>query len=306
MFSTTAAPQGASSIRPGKLDRMGDFDSKSCSLSIAEWAGVASFLIAIILLFLDVRLSVIPLAGFLLLCVVAPFFPRFSFYLPTITRGKSGKAAVALTFDDGPDPKTTPELLQLLQKHAVAATFFVTGRTASEHPGLVREILLHGHSIGNHTYDHDHLVLLRSSKLLIEEIQSTQEALGGFGITPLAFRSPAGITSPRLRQVLKKTNLYNVAYSCRALDGGNRWIGKLSKRILKRVRPDDIILLHDIRPKKDGLFRYWLNEVELVLLGIEEKGLTVLPLSAIIERPVMITKAAPCSSSAKSDQTSIV
>ena len=284
---------------------MEDFDSKSCSLSIAEWAGFTSFLMAILLLFLDPRLSAMPLAGFLVLCAVAPFFPRFRFYLPTISRGKSGKKAVALTFDDGPDPVTTPPLLQLLQEHAVAATFFVTGRKASEHPGLVKEILLHGHSIGNHTYAHDHLVLLRSSKLLVKEIQSTQDALGEFGITPLAFRSPAGITSPRLPQVLKKLNLYNVAYSCRAIDGGNRWIGKLSKRILKRIRPDDIILLHDISPKKDRLFRYWLNEIELILLGIEEKGLAVLPLSVLIGRPVMITKATPCSSPAVSDLTSI-
>jgi peptidoglycan/xylan/chitin deacetylase (PgdA/CDA1 family) len=267
-----------------------DFDSKSVSLSIAEWAGFASFLMAIPLLFIDGRLPVIPLSVFLLACAVAPFFPRFRFYLPTITRGKSGKKAVALTFDDGPDPMTTLELLRLLQKHAVAATFFLTGRKATEHPGLVKEILRQGHTIGNHTYDHDHLVLLRGSKRLIKEIQSTQAALGEFGIAPLAFRSPAGITSPRLRSVLREINLYNVAYSCRAIDGGNRWIGNLSKRILKRIRPDDIILLHDIRPKKEGLFRYWLNEVELILLGIEERGLTVLPLSVVIGRPVMITK----------------
>jgi peptidoglycan/xylan/chitin deacetylase (PgdA/CDA1 family) len=172
----------------------------------------------------------------------------------------------------------------------VAATFFLTGRKATEHPGLVKEILRQGHTIGNHTYDHDHLVLLRGSKRLMKEIQSAQAALGEFGIAPLAFRSPAGITSPRLRYVLREINLYNVAYSCRAIDGGNRWIGNLSKRILKRIRPDDIILLHDIRPKKEGLFRYWLNEVELILLGIEERGLTVLPLSVVIGRPVMITK----------------
>jgi len=269
---------------------MAGFGSKSFSLSIAEWAGIASFLTALLLLFLDARLSVIPLAGFLLLCAVAPFFPRFSFYVPTITRGKSGKKAVALTFDDGPDPKTTPELLRLLQKHGVTATFFVTGKKTSEHPGLVKKILLQGHSIGNHTYAHDHLVFLRSSKLLMKEIESTQNTVGEFGITPLAFRSPAGITSPRLRKVLKETNLYNVSYSCRAIDGGNRWIRNLSRRILKRIRPDDIILLHDIRPKKEDLFRYWLNEIDLILLGIERKGLAVLPLSAIIGRPVMIAR----------------
>jgi peptidoglycan/xylan/chitin deacetylase (PgdA/CDA1 family) len=283
---------------------MPGFDSKRFSLSIAERAGVVSFLTALLLLFLYPRLSVIPLAGFLLLCAVASFFPRFGFYLPTINRGKSGKKAVAITFDDGPDPKTTPEVLRLLQRHGIAATFFVTGKKATEHPGLVKEILLHGHAIGNHTYAHDHRAFLRSSKFLIREIESAQNTLGEFGIRPLAFRSPAGITSPRLRQALKKMNLYHVAYSCRAMDGGNRWIWNLSKRILKRIRPDDIILLHDIKPKKDSLFPYWLKEIELILLGIEEEGLAVLPLSDIIQRPVMLTRATP-SPSAVNDRTSI-
>ncbi len=144
-------------------------DSGKLPLSPAERVGIGSLLIAILLLFLDVRLSVIPLAGFILLCAAAPFFPRFGFYLPVISRGVSNKKAVALTFDDGPDPLVTPQVLQLLLKHQVKATFFVTGKKAADHPELIKEILLHGHSIGNHSYIHDNLVMFRRKKTIANE-----------------------------------------------------------------------------------------------------------------------------------------
>jgi len=268
---------------------MKNIDSKRFSLSMAERVGLVSFAIAVLLSFFDGRLSTIPLAGFLLLCIAAPFFPRVSFFLPIISRGKSGKKAVALTFDDGPDPMSTPELLRLLFKHKVKATFFVTGEKATRHAELVKEILHQGHSIGNHTYTHDYLVLFRSRKRLLKEIEYTQNVLGEYRITSFAFRPPVGITSPRLGGVLKQLGVYNVNFSCRAFDGGNRWTTNLSKKILKRIRPDDIILLHDVRPKNKVLFPDWLNEIELLLSGIKTKGLEVLPLAAIIGRPVMIT-----------------
>ncbi len=259
-------------------------------LSPAERVGIGSLLIAILLLFFDVRLSIIPSAGFILLCAAAPFFPRFGFYLPVISRGVSNKKAVALTFDDGPDPLVTPQVLQLLLKHQVNATFFVTGKKAAEHPELIKEILLHGHSIGNHSYSHDNLLMFRRIKTIADEIESAQNVLSDFGIVPLAFRPPVGITGPRLRPALLDSGMYVVNFSCRAGDGGNRWIKNISKKILKRIRPGDIVVLHDVRLHKQSLYMYWLNEIDLIVSGIKEKGLAVLPLAEIIGRPVMITK----------------
>lgn len=258
------------------------------SLSIAERVGLVSLLAALLLSFVDVRLSVIPLGGFLLSCVVCPFFPGSSFFLPVISRGVSGQKAVALTFDDGPDPLSTPELLRLLSKHGAKATFFVIGKRASVHPELMKEILRQGHDVGNHTYSHDCLFALRSTKRLFTEIESTQNILlGDFGIRCLAFRPPVGITSPRLK-VLRQRDEVVIGFSCRAFDGGNRWISKLSTRILKRVRPDDIVLLHDVRPKDGRLLPLWLKEVDSLLSGLKAEGFTVLPLSEIIGRPIMV------------------
>jgi len=259
-------------------------------LSPAEWVGIGSLLIAILLLFVDFWISLIPLLGFILLCAAAPFFPRFSFFLPVISRGVSNKKAVALTFDDGPDPLVTPQVLQLLLKHQVKATFFVTGKKAAEHPELIKEILINGHSIGNHSYSHDNLLMFRRRKTIATEVTSAQNVLNDFGIVPLAFRPPVGITGPRLRPALSNTGMYIVNFSCRAYDGGNRWIKDIAKKILKRIRPGDIVVLHDVMPHKQSLFAYWLNEMDLIVSGIKDKGLAVLPLAEIIGRPVMIMK----------------
>ena len=259
-------------------------------LSQAHVAGFASFAAAILLCFIDVQLSIVPLAIFLLLCVAAPFFPRVSFFLPIVSKGTSGKRAVAITFDDGPDPRSTPALLQLLLRNGIQGTFFVTGQRASRHPELIRDILSLGHSIGNHSYSHDNFIMLKGATPLKKEIQTTQEILQRLGITPLAFRPPVGITNPGLWKVLRELGMYNVNFSCRAMDAGNRWIRNLSQRILKRVRPDDIIALHDIGPEDDAVFSYWLTEIERILSGVRERGFAVYPLSQIIGRPVMLTK----------------
>lgn len=260
---------------------------------MAERTGLILFLMAILMSFVDVRFAAVPLAGFILLSLFAPFLPFLGYYLPVISRGKSGEQAVALTFDDGPDPLSTPELLRLLSKHEVKATFFVIGEKVAEHPELVKDIVRQGHSIGNHTYTHDNLMLFKGSHRLLKEVEATQNVLRELGVTSFVFRPPAGITSPDLYPVLQHLNLHAVNFSCRAFDGGNRRIRNLSKIILKRVRPDDIILLHDTRPKNEHLFPCWLKEMDQLLSGIEKKDLKVFPLSAIIGMPVMGVQVNP-------------
>jgi peptidoglycan/xylan/chitin deacetylase (PgdA/CDA1 family) len=286
VYPKPAQPLGAN----GKSTRLAD--SGSFSLSLAERVGLAAFLLAMLMLFLDPRLAAVPLAGFLLLCLAAPFFPRFGFYLPIVSRGKSGKQAVALTFDDGPDPLTTPHLLRLLAKHQAPAAFFVTGQKAAKHPELIKAILRRGHSIGNHSFSHNSLVLFKSSRSIAQDIDSARDVLRGFGVIPLAYRPPVGITGPRLGPALLQSGGYLVNFSCRAMDGGNRWIKNLSKNILKRVQPDDIILLHDGRPPKEDLIPFWLNEIDQLLSSLAALQLEILPLSEIIGQPVMIAAGA--------------
>lgn len=257
------------------------------NLSPAHIAGFAAFLLSGGFLFVREEMAAVPLGLFLLCCLAAPFLPRASFFLPVISRGKRTNRAVALTFDDGPDPDVTPLLLDLLQRYHLPATFFVAGKKAERHPALVREILLRGHAIGNHSYHHDPLLMLRSRTRLADEIIRTQNLLAGFGIRPFAFRPPVGITNPRLPEVLRELHMDCVTFSCRACDFGNRRIRGLSRIVLKKVRPGAIILLHDVSPPDGGRITDWLQGVEKIILGLKSKGYDIMPLSQLIGRTVM-------------------
>lgn len=250
--------------------------------------GLATLGIALLLLFIDPALSLVPIALFLLLLLAAPFMYRFGFFLPIIIRGRSGQPIVALTFDDGPDPVTTPLLLERLAAHHAPATFFVTGRRAAAHPELIQAILAAGHTIGNHSYNHDTLAAFKGPQRILSEIAETQRLLTRLGVTPLLFRPPVGITYPGLGKVLPRLGLTAVTFSCRARDGGNRSIARLCQRILRRVRADDIIMLHDSRPQRRAHLAHWLAEIDRILAGIAQKGLAIRPLAELIGRPAAL------------------
>lgn len=263
-----------------------------CPLSPAHIAGFTAFLLYAILLFVDIRTAPLPLLAFLLACTIAPFLPRLGFFLPIVGRGKPGEKGVALTFDDGPDPEVTPLLLDLLDLHSVSATFFVTGERAARHPSIIRDILSRGHAIGNHSYHHFPFLMLKGIRTLRREIESTQSLLAGFGVVPLAFRPPVGITNPLLRRVLLEQGMYCVNYSCRAIDIGNRRIGHLSEKVLKTVSPGDIVALHDVAPRHAGTERL-MAEFDALLRGLKEKGPEVVPLDRLIGRKVMRRGGSP-------------
>jgi len=263
---------------------------KSIRLSPAERCGITAFALAILLGTIDLRLATVPLTLLVMLCVIAPFLPRSGFFFPVVSRGTTGKDRVAITFDDGPDPATTPHLLDLLEKYRVPAAFFVTGRRAAVYPHLVRAIIDRGHEVGNHTFHHNKYRMFWQPGLLDHEIVATQRALAPLGIVPLAFRPPIGITTPAMGKVLAARNLFAVNFSCRAFDAGNRRIGRLSRKILTAVQPDDIVLLHDSTPDTGRSIEPWFEEVEAILEGLSEKGLTATPLSRLIDRPVMRRK----------------
>ncbi len=229
----------------------------------------------------------IPLAGFLLLCIAAPFFPAIGFYLPVISRGTCSQKAVALTFDDGPDPESTPQILSLLEKHNKKATFFVNGQRALRHPQIMAAILAQGHTIGNHSHRHDNFIMCKSSKALRKEIEDAQHVFINLGIKPLCFRPPVGITNPKLGKVLAQLGMMAVNFNRRAGDFGNRRIAHLSQRILNKVTANDIIMLHDIRPADNAQAAHWLNELNKIFVGLDDKGLAVLPLEILVGRPVM-------------------
>jgi peptidoglycan/xylan/chitin deacetylase (PgdA/CDA1 family) len=256
-------------------------------LSPIEKIGLLCLLLAILLFFCDSRLAILPLILFLLLCLAAPFFPQFGFFLPIISRSITGSTGVALTFDDGPSPSSTPLILELLRRYQFKATFFVTGEKAARHPELITDILSQGHSIGNHSWRHDNLLMLRSRKRLEQDIHQTQEVLQQSGIQPLVFRPPVGISNPRLSRVLQDEGLVTVTFSCRVFDRGNKKITNLAQRVLAKLKAGDILLLHDIAPENEAMATYWQDELNTLFSSLQKGGYDVQPLERLIGQPVM-------------------
>jgi peptidoglycan/xylan/chitin deacetylase (PgdA/CDA1 family) len=179
-------------------------------------------------------------------------------------------------------------LLELLDQYEVKVTFFVTGERVVRHGELIGDILGKGHDIGNHSYTHDVFLMLRTAKRMAREVEETQSGLRSFGIAPLAFRPPVGITNPKLGPVLHQQGLFCVNFSCRAWDGGNRFVRGMARRVLKKVKPDDIIVLHDVCPPGAAATGDWLEEVKSILSGLKAKGLGVIPLAALLGKSVMV------------------
>ena len=113
--------------------------------------------------------------------------------LPELAPYREGKVAY-LTFDDGPDDKNTPAVLDVLKEAGVKATFYVTGAQAKAHLEVLRRIYDEGHAIGNHSYDHDYKKLYTSPDAFLSEMERTDEIIHGIlGVRPLILRAPGGV-----------------------------------------------------------------------------------------------------------------
>lgn len=235
-----------------------------------------------------------PLLMLALLVAAAPYFPAWALFLPIVRHGPRARPEVALTFDDGPDPRTWPHLLPLLAEAGIPAAFFLVGRRAAAHPEAVRALLAAGHELGNHSDTHDVFLATRSAARLRREVEGCQAALAVHGVRPLAYRPPVGITSPPLRLVLRDLGLRCVAWSCRPVDFGNRRLRGLAARVLRRVRPGDVVLLHDRLPE-DGALGPWLEEMRLLLAGLRARGLQPVALSRLMGERVMERLEGPVS-----------
>ena len=274
----------------GKTDPVTPVRVTVFPLSIALLAGIGAVQIAVVLFFVSPDLALIPLVLFVILCLVAPFFPESWFFIPVITRGRKQKNAVSLTFDDGPSPETTPLLMDMLKRYNVPATHFVIGAKAKAHPELVDRMLSQGHTLGNHTMNHDVFIMLKSSKRLGQEIEQCTNVLEAHGVSPLMFRPPVGIVNPRLWRELLVRGIHCIIFSVRAHDMGNRRVAGIAHRILKKVKEGDIVVLHDRALKTKQLVEPWLKEMEQVVTGIQAKGLRIVPLADLIGQPVMSTE----------------
>jgi peptidoglycan/xylan/chitin deacetylase (PgdA/CDA1 family) len=168
-----------------------------------------------------------------------------SLWAPTLWR-VPGVNAVALTFDDGPDPVFTPRLLEILAREKVTATFFVVGERARANQDLLREIDRQGHLIGNHSFSHAWNINFALHEGLAREINDCNDAIdAAIAKRPQFYRAPHGFKNPALGDVLAKQAMTCVGWQVRGFDAVRSDASAIARRMVLKARPGGILLLHD-------------------------------------------------------------
>jgi peptidoglycan/xylan/chitin deacetylase (PgdA/CDA1 family) len=156
------------------------------------------------------------------------------------------RGEVAITIDDGPDPQVTPQVLGILQRYGVRATFFCIGERAERYAACVHECIAAGHAIENHSYQHRHHFSLLGPAGMRREIERAQQALRQVsGEVPRFFRAPAGLRNPFLDPVLQRLQLQLASWTRRGFDTVNADADKVYARLTHGLAAGDILLLHD-------------------------------------------------------------
>lgn len=161
-------------------------------------------------------------------------------------QGPTDQKRVALTFDDGPDPRFTNGVLDVLNQYNVPATFFMLGSKAVANPKIVKQVQNRGHVIGNHTYYHPNLVKESEIKTLEQEVTRTEDALNDIiGYRTKLFRPPYGFLYNELVEKLGEMNYYVIAWSVDSLDWQEEPPEVIASNVLDKIHPGAIILMHD-------------------------------------------------------------
>jgi peptidoglycan/xylan/chitin deacetylase (PgdA/CDA1 family) len=164
---------------------------------------------------------------------------------PTLTRLRSADRAVALTFDDGPNPNATPAILDALGERDVRATFFILGRHAERWPDLVRRVADEGHALGNHGYYHRKLHF-KSPRYVRTDLElGTARIESAAGSRPRWFRAPHGFRSPWVTPIARSLGQRTVGWSLGVWDSDRPGEDVIADRTVGGARPGSILLLHD-------------------------------------------------------------
>lgn len=152
---------------------------------------------------------------------------------------------IALSFDDGPHPRLTPVILDILEEYGIKATFFMVGENVGYYPAAARAVAEAGHEIGNHTFSHRKFGRMGEEDLR-REIRSCEEAIASVSDSPVRFiRPPEGQMSDVMRRVIGASDYRVILWDVDTRDWAHTPPDEISRHILDTVQAGDIILMHD-------------------------------------------------------------
>lgn len=218
------------------------------------------------------------IVGLLYLLCYGGFEGPVDWFMGTDSHGDRQRPRVALTFDDGPHPVHTPELLDALAELEVPATFFLVGRDVDANPALVARMALDGHELGNHTYRHRYLPLARSSSVE-HELRATDRAIArAAGVVPRIARPPWGGRSPRNVQVFRRLRKRLVLWDVNSFDWKGKPAREVVDRVLARARAGSIVLMHEARDGGETT----VEAVRMLVPALRARGFELVTVSRAI------------------------
>jgi peptidoglycan/xylan/chitin deacetylase (PgdA/CDA1 family) len=158
---------------------------------------------------------------------------------------RDGPKVVALTIDDGPDPVYTPQVLRILRRYGITASFSMIGRNAAAFPGVARQVAAAGHMIVNHTWDHYNLGYLPAVAVQDEIARAADAIHAATGERPGMFRAPYGVWSPAVFSYCEQAGLTPLAWSVDPRDWSRPGVRAIIRDIEAGTRTGSIILEHD-------------------------------------------------------------
>ncbi len=188
---------------------------------------------------------------------------------------------MALTFDDGPNPNYTPQILQLLKQYKARATFFLVGSRVKSYPDIARRAAQEGHELANHTFRHPYMKRL-SAEGIREEILKTQQMItDATGQKPHLFRPPGGYYNDRVVNTAKQEGFLVVMWSWHqdTRDWTDPGVRRIVNKVLKNARPGDIVLFHD----HGGDRQQTVNALKEILPELKRQGYKFVTVSELLK-----------------------
>ena len=230
----------------------------------------------------SVPLGIVVVILFFIVMGLGVAIPQMRFFGPFICHGPGDRArpVVALTFDDGPDARSTPALLDLLRQANVPVAFFCVGRRVETSPEVAQRIVREGHLLENHSHLHSNATNFYTVASLERELTQAQAAiLAATGTVPGLFRPPIGLSNPNIFRAAQKLGLKVVGWSVRSLDTRITDPERIVARVLSRLKPGGIILLHDGNIPVERL----IPTVKLLLDSLRARGYEVVRLDQLLK-----------------------
>jgi peptidoglycan/xylan/chitin deacetylase (PgdA/CDA1 family) len=241
---------------------------------------IALLLGALALVFGNLTLFAVMTVVFLTITGLGVAIPRLRLFGPFVCRGNNSQRCAALTFDDGPDPRSTPMLLDLLKEAKVEAVFFCIGKNVTVNRRLAERIVREGHLLENHSYEHSNAANFFTTARLKKTLAQTQTAIQeATGVVPQYFRPPMGLSNPRIFRAARELGLKVIGWSARGFDTQSTKPERIVARIVRQLEPGGIILLHD---GKIPVARLVLT-VKLLLATLREHGYEVVRLDKMLK-----------------------